>query len=847
MIDESGPRSSVSARSRGSLASLLGAGCRLRPVHRETDYNLLSACPGANPVICWILLAMLCAMWLPSSAVASTPRLNSITPRGVKLDGEYTLKFSGERLNDAEEIFFYDSGITVVSIEPIDANNINVKVNVAADCRVGEHVAQVRTRNGISDYRSVFVGRLPEVAETEPNNELSESQKIDMNVTVTGIVDNEDIDYFCIEGKKGDRVSVEVEAIRLGFLFDPAIALLDKNRFEIAVSDDTPLTKQDSFFSVLLPEDGEYFITIRESSFVGNGNSQYRLHVGNFPRPAAVYPAGGKPGDKTTLQFIDAYTEGETIRAVSKDVDLPEVEGFRGGIFYADESGVSPTPMPFRLTDLENHLEIEPNNNFEEMTPLTLPVAINGVISEPGDIDYFKFTAKQGQVWDVECYSRRIGSGLDAVINIFDGSKKHLVGDDDARRPDSYIRFQAPADGDYYVRVYDHLRRGQPDFVYRLELTSAEPALTLGINRIDRYSQQRQTIAVPQGGRFAVLMSATRKNFGGEINLLGDNLPPGIKLIAQPMNSNLNEMPVVFEADEAAPLGGALVDFRGQYKLDETRSITGSFSNSADFVLGPPNNAVYYACTVDKLAFAVIEKLPFKLEIVQPSVPMVRDGEMSVKIIAHRDEGFDEQINLQFPFRSPGVGTTYQVVMPKGQSEAAYPLNANGSAQVGKWPMYVIGTSNFKGPAWSSSQLAELEIAEPFVTTEITRMSIEPGESTQMICKLNQLKPFEGEATAEILGIPAEIMIDSPKKFTKDTQELVFNVQTNEKSPIGKHGGLFCRITITQNGEPIISRAGNALLQINKPKPPKPPVTSTTETSAVANPVLGAEALPNPN
>ncbi len=776
---------------------------------------------GLASVAMRLLIIVLVTGFFATPVFASTPRLNSITPRGVKAGGEYTLKFSGARLKQADEVFFYDTGITVVGIEPIDNNNINVKVKVDEDCRVGEHVAQVRTKNGISDYRSVFVGRLPELAEAEPNNDIEKAQAIGKNLTVTGIVTNEDIDYFRIEGKKGERISVEVEAIRLGFLFDPAIALLDKNRFEIAVSDDTPLTKQDSYFSVLLPEDGEYFITIRESSFVGNGQSHYRMHVGNFPRPAAVYPAGGKPGEKLELQFIDAFVDDQPVRSFAKQVELPASEGFRGGIFCSDEHGVSPSAMPFRLVDLDNHLETEPNNSFAQTETVTLPHAINGVISRPNDYDYFKFAAKKNQVWHIECFARRLGSGLDPVLHVFDSNKKVVIGDDDSRKPDSYTRFKAPADGDYYVRIYDHLRRGQPDFVYRLELTPHSPELSLKIKRIDRYSQQRQTIAVPQGGRFAVLMSTTRKDFAGEVHALGDNLPLGIKMQAKPLHRTRNSMPVVFEVAEDAKLGGALVDFKGQHWLNETKNITGSFGNFADFVLGQPNNSVYYGCTVDKLAFAVVEKLPFKIEVVQPKVPLVRNGQMSLKVIAHRDEGFDEPIKLQFPYRSSGVGTTYQIVMPKGKSEALYPLNANGKAAVGKWPMYVIGTSNYKGPAWTSSELAEIEIAEPFVTAEIARMSIERGQSTQLICKLNQLKPFEGEATAEIIGVPANIVVEPAKKFTKETTELSFNIQTNEKSPVGKHGGLFCRVTITKNDEPIVSRAGNALLQINKPKPPK--------------------------
>ena len=123
--------------------------------------------------------------------------------------------------------------------------------------------------------------------------------------------------------------------------------------------------------------------------------------------------------------------------------------------------------------------------------------------------------------------------------------------------------------------------------------------------------------------------------------------------------------------------------------------------------------------------------------------------------------------------------------------------------------------------AWTSSQMAEIEVAEPFVKAEIARMSIQRGESTQLVCKFNQLKPFDGEAKVEILGVPANITVEPAKTINKDTKEIAFAIQTNEKSPVGKHGGLFCRLTITHAGEPIVSTAGRAQLQINKPKPIK--------------------------
>ena len=191
---------------------------------------------------------------------------------------------------------FYSPGVEVTSLEPSD-KAVKVKVKVAPDCRLGEHVAQVRTATGISEYRTFFVGALPAVAEKEPNSQFDTPQEIAMNVTVQGVVTSEDVDYFVVDAKKGQRISVEVEGMRLGTtLFDPYIAILDSRRFVLASADDSPLVRQDGVCSVIAPEDGKYIIEARDSAYGGNGASFYRLHIGHFPRPVAVYPPGGKGG-----------------------------------------------------------------------------------------------------------------------------------------------------------------------------------------------------------------------------------------------------------------------------------------------------------------------------------------------------------------------------------------------------------------------------------------------------------------------------------------------------------------------------------------------------------------------
>jgi len=778
---------------------------------------------------------------LAGSAVASaaSPALSIILPRGVQRGTQQILTFSGARLADAQEIFFYEPGFQVTKIEPKGANQLKVHVKIAPTCRLGEHTAQVRTKSGISEYRTFYVGALPAVDEKEPNSDFAKPQLIKLNVTVQGIVQREDVDYFLVEVKKGQRITAEVEGMRLGSaLFDPYVAILDSKRFELAASDDTPLVWQDGVASVIAPADGKYVIQVRESAYGGNGNCRYRLHVGTFPRPLAVYPAGGKIGEKTAVRFL-----GDVAGELKQTITVPNEPADRYGLVAKDAGGVAPSPNPFRPFPHGNVLETEPNDSVKQATPAELPRAFNGIISKAGDVDCFRFKAKKGQVYEVECYGRRIRSPLDSVMNLYYANGRSIAGNDDSRGPDSYIRFRAPADGEYVVRVTDQLGRGGVNFTYRIEITPIAQALTLAIPRVTRYTQYRQTIFVARGNRFATLISASRANFRGELVLDGKNLPKGLEMIAQPMAANLNVMPVVFEAAADAPISGRLLDFTA-HPVDAKLKVRGGFRNTADMIRGGPGQSIYWRKNVGQLAVAVVEELPFRLEIVQPKVPLVRNGSMQLKVVVHRKKGFDAQINVQFPFRSPGVGAASSVNIPKGKNEVLYPLTANSGAQIRKWPVYVIGSANVNGTAWVSSQLATLEIADSYVQFVMARTAVEQGKETEIICKIQMKHPFPGKAKVRLLGLPNRVTAPE-MEITSATKELVFAVKTDVKSPPGRHRNVFCQVIVTENGEPVVHRrVGGTELRIDKPLPKpkkkvaKKPVPKVAKKKPVKKPVV---------
>ncbi|RUL81702.1 peptidase, partial [Tautonia sociabilis] len=257
------------------------------------------------------------ALLMAPAAWGSSPQLANVLPAGGQRGTELELTLSGARLGDAQEILWYQPGIETLGITTVDDNTITATIRIAPDARLGLYDLRVRTATGLSHLRTFSVGPDPEVAEAEPNNDFEQPQAIPLGVTVLGVAENEDDDYFVIEATKGQRITAEVEGIRLGkTLFDPYVAILNTDRFELARSDDASLVRQDAIAQLIAPEDGRYIIQVRESAYQGNGNCHYRLHVGHYPRPSAVLPAGGPLGETVEVRWI-GDVEGERTEAVT--------------------------------------------------------------------------------------------------------------------------------------------------------------------------------------------------------------------------------------------------------------------------------------------------------------------------------------------------------------------------------------------------------------------------------------------------------------------------------------------------------------------------------------------------
>lgn len=788
-----------------------------------------------------ILITAACA----TSAFAAYPTFNTTAPNGGQRGTEVKLTVTGTQLADFESMIFFSPGFTQKSVDKVEANKVQLTIGIAPDVPPGNHLMRIRTKSGMSHARQFFVGIFPNVDEKEPNSDFESPQVIQLNQTIEGVVQTEDVDYYRVSLKKGQRLSVEVDGLRLGYtVFDPFLAIIDKDRFEKVISDDTILHRQDGYCSYVAEEDGDYTVMIRESSYRGGGNSYYRLHVGSFRRPDVVYPAGGKIGSKTKVRLIERDSSFEEEVQLPADID-PDY------MLFSKTQEPAPSGNPFRLVNYDNVLEAEPNDEQAKASVAPgSPIALNGIIEKPGDVDFFKVPLKKGMTLEVQAFAQSLGSPLDSVVNIYNAKGGSISGNDDGggrRRLDSKFKIAIPADGDYFVRVADHLERGGANYVYRLELIAAEPEVFFASPQYSvNDNNYRQFIAVPKGGRYATLVNVSRNNVGGDFKFDVQNMPQGVKLLTEMAPKDLGSVPLLFEATADAPLGHQVVPI-SLNAVDPNTKTRGKLRQEFDIVRN--GNVVYYTQIEDRLPVAVVEEAPYSLEIVKPAVPLVTNGILELKVVSKRKEGFKAPIRVLMIWKPNGVSALGEQTIAEGQNECVFQLDANGGTPAGSWNFTVMGEADAgQGRIYNASPFTAVVTAPAYINAPaIPLVAVEQGKEAVMVAKLEQLLPFDGEATAQVLGVPDTIPIE-PAKITKDTKEVSFKVITNDKSPIGKQANLFVRVDVPvkgTNATTIHRIALGSILRIDAPRkvvtpPPAAPVLAANKPKEAPKPAAPA-------
>jgi hypothetical protein len=726
------------------------------------------------------------------------------------------------------------------------------KLEVAADCRPGEHPFRVLTAVGLSSMAAVFVSPFPVIDEGETkantNDTAETALRVEPNVTVRGTLSKSeaaDVDCFRVAGKAGERLSVEVDMVKMGDDlqwqpfpegYDAVVEILDPSGKRIALNDDSPLNRQDPLLSLKLPVDGDYTVVLKRAMFIPH-DREYAIHIGRFFRPLAAYPAGGPAGQRLDVQLL-----GDPLGAVPQSVTVPQTPGT---FPHAGEATLS---LLLRSSPFPNVLE-EPGQ-AETKAP-TMPVAINGILSQPDETDRFRLTVKKGMPLQVRAWSSGLGLPVDPVIKLrpVDASGSmgaaELTGDDATLADrdifgaqgdfpelfDPSVIWTPKQDGDYVLEVADSRGAGGPTFVYRVEIAPPVNTLHVGLHQEGYWPERprKTSLSVPRGGRWTVRLSlyaGQGTTIKGPFDLAVEGLPAGVEMLSPRLPAFQSVWPFTLVADADAPLAASFIRVEGRPADGGEPFAT---VNQQNLLRVRYSHYPWRSIRVDRFAAAVSEPAGFAVELAAPKQPLMRGSELTIPVTIVREPGFDEPLEMQCEFAPPGVGTPPAELIPSGETQANLTLSADANAKLGSAPLYVMVTTTQPRGGQSggdtsrgservrvSSELITLEVAEPFVSFSTEPQSVRRGERVAYRWAVKQLRPFEGQAHVRMLGLPVGITAIGPEPtIDKTSQEVAVELEATDDALLGLVSELKCDVRFTVNGGETRLQTGSGRLRID--------------------------------
>ena len=766
--------------------------------------------------------------WIVTSihAQAFDPTVSNVHPRGIQVGTQATFHIYGERLEDAEEIILYRAGIEILSLKNESDKHLSGELRITTDAPLGEHPFRIRTKTGVSYLHLFWVQAYPTIKEEtiipnkrrprqkgETNNSFETPQPVELNQVIHGTARKEDLDYYHFSGKKGQFITAEVFGMRLGKTFlDPYLAILDGNNKELATSDDTVLTRRDPFISLRLPADGEYTVLVREASYNGGPYLHYLLQLSESPRPTSVHPPVAQPGQTQEFTFRSSSEEfKQTITLSTETGKVP---------LYAERNNHrAPSPNFIWVTENQPTPEREPNDQPKDISTQSssLPATFYGQLDKTGDVDCFSFAAKKGQHIRIQVQARSLRSPIDALIQVKKAKSRKNLGrtDDNGISPDPKLEFTAPANDNYLLFIHDHLKRGGPDFNYVIEVTTREPRiraeLPYGINND---SQKHRVIVVPRGNHIAIAPNVSRIHTNCDVILQHDRLPKGVTLKSKRATRRPANFPILFSAAPNAPLGSTLTTFRIK---DPTSNLSGPFDENIHHI--EVNNTGAFCTTHnERLTVAVVEEAPFELTITPPTTPLVLSGTLSLVVTAKRKEGFTAPIKVKVPWRPSGIGVPTEVTIPKDQNKITLSLNAGSETPLGESPFCITGSAHSgNGEIRVSSPFVPIKVTAPYLEGSIDLATTPQGKDITLICELEHLKPFQGNAELTLHALPHNVTAQPVRiKAGEKTVKIPLKISADVKP--GKNKGIFAQVAVKQGPDTILHQIATNTTLIITPK-----------------------------
>ncbi len=633
----------------------------------------------------------------PLAPNPAAPVLKAPLPLGMKRGSTLDLTLTGTNLAEPTGLLLsFPAKVTI----PTEGNNgkdaakLLVRLEVPADAPLGMHSLRLATHRGMSNLRLFCIDDLPQVQRAPNNRTRATAQELTLPCVVVGKIDAEASDWFKVKVQAGQHLSFDLLGRRLGSSVDPQLTLHDaQSGRELAGghSNDAPGAQTDPRLSYTFKEAGEVLIEVRDVAYRGAEDYHYRLRVGDFPIVTTPIPLAAKRGSKVKVSF--AGPDGD--RTPPVEVQTPSDPAVTAvAVTPRGTNGLSGWPVSLALSDLDELVEQEPNNEPGKAQRLPLPGAVTGRFLTKGDQDHYVFSAKKGQRLIVEVQTSDLHSPTEVYLALKDSKGTQLQASSPLAAP--RIDFTPQADGDYVVFL-EHLHLwGGPAEVYRLTVTPYSPGfdLTVALDRFD----------VPQGGSVALPIQVVRRDYTGpiEVRAVSKGLSGQLTI---PMGQAAGSLTVAAAPDLA--IGPYNFTIQGQATIADKKvtswaSVRTPVSQSLANLPVPPRSLY------QELALAVTDKAPFSLAVKVEGAGMPGKP-LPVTVTATRTPGFTAEIALTATGLPANVTAALKNI-PAGQNESKGQLNLAAKAAAGSSSVTISGKAKHNNRDFTINTIVPLMI-----------------------------------------------------------------------------------------------------------------------------------------
>jgi hypothetical protein len=804
------------------------------------------------------------------------PRLNTVSPHGGKVGTSFEVTFTGTDLDEPQSMVFSTPGIKAEAVlppppPPPDPKKpkpppmpkpqvTKFKVTIAGDAPLGNHDVRLVSRFGVSNPRAFVVGDLTEVMEKEPNNDVAEAQRVELNTTINGAITTPtDVDYFVFAGKKDQRVVVSCLASTIDSRLFAGLEVYDSKGKQLAASRN--YQGNDALADVSLPADGDYYVRLYEYTHTqGTPEHYYRLTISVAPWIDAVHPCVIQPGKATEVTVYgrnlpngkpdpSAKVDGRTLEKITMTITPPNdaarlqrleynglIEprmGFLNGYELRVKNGAG-TSNPFLLTYARAPVVLSngENTSAEKAQEIAVPCEVSGRIDKRRARDYYVFNAKKGDIFNIEVLSHRLGASTDMRLVLHNvAAKADIVDLDDnpnalspkflnrTEDPPVY-RFTVPADGKYRLMVmcmHGDAVAGPRQF-YRVRITPDQPDFHLVVMP-SANNRQDSAQLLAGSNQYYTVFAERDDGWNGPIQLTVDGLPKGVTCAPLTLQANARTGSLILSgAADAAP-------FAGEIKVKGTAVVNGANvvreARSASIVWPvPAQQGVPTITRLDRGIFlAVREKAPFNLTATLDKPTVMQGDKATINLkLARLSPDFKNPliVTLLEPVPNVVINNNQPFTIAAGKDDGALAVVVNAGTAPGTYQVAFRcqGQLPFNRDPMAK-QKPNINVMLPSAPLTITVLPkqvgtlalappnpmVKVGGSTEVVVKVSRMYEFAGEFKIQlVLPANAKGISADPVTIAAGQNEVKLVLKAAADAASGAINDLIVRAVATVNG-----------------------------------------------